>query len=301
MKHKIENIGASVQERLRQRAKKDGADVEIYLVRYAYERLLHRLCQSEYRDSLVLKGAMLQTIWLDGLLRATRDIDFLAFGDIEAESVFRKILSTKADDGVIFDVGNMSIAPIQEEKDYSGFRLEAGASIGTAKVNIKIDLGFGDAVHPEPVEIDFPTLIGSPKPRIRAYPKETVVAEKLQAIVALGRVNTRMKDYYDLWLMIRCLEFDESTLAKSIATTFSNRNTALPEDAPAGLGKEFVADTGANRLWENFKSRNVLDPPPPNLSKTVAVLRDFFMPVFHLALERKVERIGGASDDLSLG
>ena len=285
MKRKTENMGASVRERLLTLARKNEANFESYLVRYAHERLLHRLGQSRHRDSFTLKGAMLQTVWLDGLTRPTRDLDFLAFGDIDAEAVFREILSIEAGDGVAFDIDSISVRTIQEEKSYGGFRITMGADIAGAAVRIKVDLGFGDAVYPDPIEIEYPVLLDSPKPRIRAYPKEAVVAEKFQAIALLGMKNTRMKDYYDLWAMSQHLEFDVAPLSKSVSATFERRKTPLPDDVPMGLSEAFATDPSVARLWENFNTRNKLDSQPPSFSETTSVLCDFLMPAVRRALK----------------
>ena len=285
MKRKTENMGASVRERLLTLARKNEANFESYLVRYAHERLLHRLGQSRHRDSFTLKGAMLQTVWLDGLTRPTRDLDFLAFGDIDAEAVFREILSIEAGDGVAFDIDSISVRTIQEEKSYGGFRITMGADIVGAAVRIKVDLGFGDAVYPDPIEIEYPVLLDSPKPRIRAYPKEAVVAEKFQAIALLGMKNTRMKDYYDLWAMSQHLEFDVAPLSKSVSATFERRKTPLPDDVPMGLSEAFATDPSVARLWENFNTRNKLDSQPPSFSETTSVLCDFLMPAVRRALK----------------
>ena len=279
MKRKIVNMGASVRERLLTLARKDGVNLDSYLVRYAHERLLHRLGQSRHRDSFILKGAMLQTVWLDGLTRPTRDLDFLAFGDIEAEAVFREILSIDADDGVAFDIDSISVRTIQEEKAYGGLRITINADIAGAAVRIKVDLGFGDAVYPDPTETEYPVLLDSPNPRIRAYPKEAVVAEKFQAITILGKKNTRMKDYFDLWIMSQHLEFDADPLSTSVSATFERRKTRLPDDVPVGLSEAFATDPAVAKLWVNFNTRNKLDTQPPGIRETTTVLSDFLMPM----------------------
>ena len=285
MKRKIVNMGASVRERLLTLARKDGVNLDNYLVRYAHERLLHRLSQSHHRNGFILKGAMLQTVWLDGLTRPTRDLDFLAFGDIETEAVFREILSIEADDGVVFNIDSISVRTIQEEKAYGGLRISLDADIGGAVVRIKVDLGFGDAVYPDPTEIVYPVLLDSPKPRIRAYPKEAVVAEKFQAITLLGKKNTRMKDYFDLWFMSQNLEFDATPLSKSVSATFERRKTGLPDDVPVGLSEAFATDPAVVRLWGNFMTRNMLDSQPPGFRETTTVLCDFLMPAVRRVLK----------------
>jgi len=295
MKRDAAAKGASVRARLGALARAKGINLELYLVRYALERLLYRLGQSKYRDRFVLKGAMLQTVWLDDPFRPTRDLDLLAHGDSEAENVkaiFHEILSIDSDDGIAFDLDSLSVEPIRQETDYGGLRLESTAHLAGARIKIQIDLGFGHTVIPDATEIEYPVLLDSPVPRIRAYPKEAVVAEKLQAIVALGAANGRMKDFYDLWMMSRHFEFDGSTLAKAITATFARRNTPLPDDIPVGLSEGFATDADAIRRWGFFTTRNVLNQQPGEFGETIAALHDFLMPAVHLAS-------GSAADPIS--
>lgn len=286
MKRDASAIGASVRARLAALARSKGINLELFLVRYVHERLLYRLGQSKYRQRFILKGAMLQTVWLADPFRPTRDLDLLGHGDSDAENVkaiFREILSINSDDGIAFDLENLSIEPIRQETEYGGLRIETKAHLAGAKIKVQIDLGFGDAVTPDAMEIDYPVLLDSPVPRIRAYPKETVVAEKLQVIVALGMTNGRMKDFYDLWMMSRHFAFDGATLAKAIAATFGRRRTSLPTDVPIGLSSEFAMNTDAIRRWGFFTTRNVLSQQPGPFGEIIAALRDFLMPVIRIA------------------
>jgi predicted nucleotidyltransferase component of viral defense system len=286
MKRDASPIGASVRARLGALAREKGINLELLLVRYTLERLLYRLGQSKHRHRFVLKGAMLQTVWMEDPFRPTRDLDLLAHGGSEPESVratFCEILAIESDDGVIFDLDTLSIEPIRLEAEYGGLRLETTARLAGARIKIQVDLGFGDAVTPEATEIDYPVLLDSPIPRIRAYPKEAVIAEKLQAIVVLGATNGRMKDFYDLWMMSRHFAFDGATLARAIAATFSRRRTALPTAVPVGLSQEFGTDTEAIRRWRFFTTRNVLAQVPESFDEIVVALRDFLVPAIGLA------------------
>lgn len=286
MKRDASAIGASVRARLGNLAREKRINLELLLVRYTLERLLYRLGQSKYRHRFVLKGAMLQTVWLEDPFRPTRDLDLLAHGNSEPESVratFREILAIESGDGVVFDLDALSVEPIRLEAEYGGLRLETTARLAGARIKVQIDLGFGDAVTPEATEIDYPVLLDSPVPRIRAYPKEAVVAEKLQAIVALGATNGRMKDFYDLWMMSRHFAFDAAMLAKAIVATFVRRQTALPTEVPVGLSREFGADADANRRWGFFTTRNVLAQVPGSFGEIITALRDFLMPAIGLA------------------
>ena len=276
----------SVRARLATLAREKGVNLELFLVRYVHERLLYRLGKSQHRQRFILKGAMLQTVWLADPFRPTRDLDLLGHGDSGVESikrVFGEILGIEDADGIMFDIDSLSVEPIREENEYGGLRVETTARLAGARIKIQIDIGFGDAVTPEAIEIDYPALLDLPPPKIRAYPKETVVAEKLQAIVALGETNGRMKDFYDLWMMSRNLAFDASTLAKAIAATFERRRTALPSEVPIGLSAEFGSNTDAVRRWGFFTTRNILSERPGLFGEVLAELRAFLMPAIRVA------------------
>lgn len=195
MARDVRNIGASVRARLLDRARREGADFQNILTRYALERLLYRISVSAARERFVLKGAMLFAAWIDDPFRPTGDLDLLGFGDDEAAQIattFRDICSLDvAVDGVAFDVEGLTATNIRENANYGGVRVRTSATIGGAKVPVQIDIGFGDAVTPNPVEIDYPTLLDGPPPHLRAYPAQTVVAEKFEALVSLGLANSR--------------------------------------------------------------------------------------------------------------
>lgn len=294
MKHDAAAKGASVRARLGALARSKEINLELFLVRYALERLLFRLGQSKYRQRFILKGAMLQTVWLEDPFRPTRDLDFLAHGDSNAanlKAIFHEILSINNDDGIAFDVERLSADTIRQQTEYGGLRLETTAYLASARIKVQIDLGFGDAVIPNAMEIEYPVLLDSPAPRILAYPKETVVAEKFQAIVALGATNGRMKDFYDLWMMSRHFTFEGAVLAKATMATFTRRNTTLPDDIPVGLSDGFATDTDAVRRWNLFITRNVLSQHPGAFSDVIVMLRDFLMPVIHLAKSSAADRL----------
>jgi predicted nucleotidyltransferase component of viral defense system len=175
--------------------------MELLLTRYALERLLHRLSLSPYRERFVLKSALLLTTWFDEPHRATRDLDLLGFGDPSDDALlaaFRGIMAVGVDDGIAFDAAGLQIQPIREDMKYGGSRLSTAAALAGARIPVVVDVGFGDAVEPGVEEIELPVLLDMPAPRLRAYPQETVIAEKLHAMVTLGLANSRMKDYYDV-------------------------------------------------------------------------------------------------------
>jgi predicted nucleotidyltransferase component of viral defense system len=268
------NIGASVRQRLLNLAHARGQPMDLLLTRYALERLLHRLSLSPHRNRFVLKGAMLLTTWFDEPHRATRDVDLLGFGDAADEALlatFRDIMAVEVDDGVSFDLQGLRIEPIREEVEYGGSRLRTTAAIAGARIAITVDIGFGDAVEPGVQDIDLPVLLDMPSPHLRAYPPETVIAEKFHAMVVLGRANSRMKDYYDVWMLMMAFELDPQRLRQAIVATFARRNTVIPAEVPDGLSDAFATDPGKVRQWDAF-ARNLSDPVP-GLGLVVSELR----------------------------
>jgi predicted nucleotidyltransferase component of viral defense system len=272
------NIGASVRQRLLNLAHARGQPMELLLTRYVLERLLHRLSLSQHRERFVLKGAMLLVTWFDEPHRATRDVDLLGFGDAAEDALlvaFRDIMSVEADDGVSFDLAGLRVEAIREEVEYGGSRLRTTATLAGARIPITVDIGFGDAVEPGIEDINLPVLLDMPSPHLRAYPPETVIAEKVHAMVALGRANSRMKDYYDVWMLTSAFELEPERMRQAIAATFSRRNTGIPATIPDGLSEAFSADPGKQRQWNAF-ARN-LSGSVPDLGLIVSDLRQRLM------------------------
>ena len=272
------NIGASVRQRLLNLAHARGQPMELLLTRYALERLLHRLSLSPHRERFVLKGAMLLATWFDEPHRATRDVDLLGFGDAAEDALlatFRKIMAIEVDDGMRFDLKGLKVEAIRKEVEYGGSRLRTTAALAGAHIPITVDIGFGDAVEPGVEDIDLPVLLDMPSPHLRAYPPETVIAEKFHAMVVLGRANSRMKDYYDVWMLIDSLELEPQRMRRAIEATFARRNTEIPVTVPDGLNDEFSADAGKQRQWDAFV-RN-LSSQAPEFDRVVRELRDRLM------------------------
>jgi predicted nucleotidyltransferase component of viral defense system len=262
------NVGASVRQRLLNLAHARGQPLELLLTRYVLERLLHRLSLSPYRERFVLKGALLLTTWFDEPHRATRDLDLLGFGDPSDDAllaVFREVMTISVDDGIAFDVAGLQIQPIREDMKYGGSRLRTTAALAGARIPVVVDVGFGDAVEPGVEDIELPVLLDMPLPRLRAYPQETVIAEKLHAMVTLGLANSRMKDYYDVWMLVRTFEIDPAPLRRAIEATFARRGTPLPAVLPEGLTDAFAQDDAKQRQWTVFVR---------NLSSSAPALRD---------------------------
>ncbi len=283
MPERTRNIGASVRQRLLNLAHARGQPLELLLTRYALERLLHRLGLSPYRERFVLKGAMLLATWFDEPHRTTRDVDLLAFGDPSHDALlatFREVMTIEADDGVLFDFGALRIEPIREGAEYGGSRLRTTAGLAGARIPITVDIGFGDAVEPGVEDIALPVLLDMPSPRLRGYPPEAVISEKFHAMVTLGLANSRMKDYYDVWMLISELEFEPARLRTAIEATFTRRNTQVPTTVPDGLTDAFAGDEGKQRQWIAF-SRN-LSGRVPEFDVMIRALRNELMTILSL-------------------
>jgi predicted nucleotidyltransferase component of viral defense system len=272
------NIAASIRARLLNLARQGGQPFDVILSRFVHERLLYRLSRSQYADRFVLKGAMLLTTWLPKTARGTRDLDLLGFGDSSVPhilSIFSEVLPIAADDGVEFDPGALRVGLIREELDYGGVRVRGIASLSGARIAVVVDIGFGDSVEPGLETIDYPVLLDLPAPKLRAYAPETVIAEKFQAMVALGRANSRMKDFYDIWILSRTFRFDEDRLARAITATFARRQTAIPISAPDALTSGFADDPLKQRQWAAFAAD--IDNAPKQLPEVIADLTPFLL------------------------
>lgn len=268
---------ASIRQRLLDRARMRGEDFQLVLDRFAVERLLYRLSISSHRDQFLLKGALLFALWFDQPHRPTRDADLLGFGPPDAErvaAVIAELCAIEADDGLRFDVGSMVVEPIREEAAYEGLRIRLLAFLGDVRCHVQWDVGFGDAVTPGPADVDYPVLLADmPAPRLRVYPRETVFAEKLEAIATLGIANSRMKDYFDLLALLREGAMDTAVLADAIRATFLRRATALPQGVPFGLTDAFATDAQKQSQWSAFLRRNRL--VAPGLKAVVDEIRTF--------------------------
>ena len=274
----LKNIGASVRTRIHNKAKADQVNTQFLLTRYALERLLYRLAVSEHRDNFLLKGALLFDLWYDVPLRPTRDIDLLGFGIAEIPhlmSVFEDLCAIEVEDGINFDRATIKAEEIRKDANYSGTRVILVGSIGGAKCSVQVDVGYGDAVTPAPEMATYPVMLEDmPAPELRVYPQYTVIAEKFEAIISLGMANSRMKDYFDLWVLLRNAELDQAVLAKAVQATLTRRGTVVPAGTPIGLSDQFATDKSRKALWDAFVVRNKLTVA--SLEITVSYLRDRF-------------------------
>lgn len=262
----MSNMAASVRARLLGIAKTQESDFNQVLVRFALERILYRLSQSEHARRFLLKGALLFTLWYDMPHRATRDADLLGFGASDLESVaqvFREIATISVNDGIVFDPASVAAEEIRKEAGYGGVRVTIAGELAKARCKTQIDVGFGDAVTPGPVDSVYPVLLNDlPAPRLRVYPTYTVVAEKLHAIALLGMTNSRVKDYFDLSVLLERETLDADLLAQAIKATFERRGMAVPTELPVGLTDEFAHDTSRQALWQSFVKKNELASEP---------------------------------------
>jgi predicted nucleotidyltransferase component of viral defense system len=249
------NRAASVKQRLLNMARAQGRGFDILLVRFALERLLFRLSQSAHRENYILKGGMLVTQWLNHDNRETRDADFLGFGEADVETIkaiFTEIMAITSDDGLDFDTGALTATTIREEMEYGGIRLKTNAYLERTRIPVTLDIAFGDALVDAAHSIDYPSLLDMEQPSIRAYPPAQVIAEKFQAVVALGLANGRMKDFYDLWAIPKVMPFDDRALDAAIAATFERRATPIPTERPVGLSAAMAEDAEAQRRWRAY-------------------------------------------------
>ncbi|WP_426689832.1 nucleotidyl transferase AbiEii/AbiGii toxin family protein [Rhodanobacter ginsengiterrae] len=269
------NVAASVRARLKNRTDATDGDYNLLLTRYGLERLLYRLSVSAHAPNFLLKGALLFLLWHELPHRPTRDADLLGFGADDVDSVvtvFRDVCAVACADGMLFDADSVRGGVIRKQVGYGGVRIEMQATLDGAVLVLQVDVGFGDVVTPAALEVTYPVLLDDmPAPQLRAYPKYTVCAEKLQALCLLGMANTRLKDYFDLWLLLGEGTLDAGQLARAIAATFARRDTALPVDWPAGLSDLFATDAGKQRQWQAFLRKNRLDAPA--LAEVIAELR----------------------------
>lgn len=281
-KDRPRNLAASVRHRLLSQARANREEFQFVLIRYALERLLYRLSCSPHRDLFVLKGAMLFRLWSGQLHRPTKDLDLLGQGEqslTRFEQIFRELCGqTVEDDGLVFEPASVRGEQIREDQEYEGLRIHCVARLERAKASLQIDIGFGDAITPAPVAIEFPTLLGFPAPVLQAYPRETVVAEKYQAMAALGIANSRMKDFYDLWFLAHRLAFAGTALSNAIRATFERRRTALPTDTPLAWTPAFHDDDAKKQQWQAFVRKIKLSTDGIGLVDITAILRTFLLP-----------------------
>jgi len=287
MTSEMKNLKKSIRQRLLNISRDKKEDFQLILIRFALERFLYRLSKSKHADQFILKGAFLFMAWTEQQYRPTRDLDFLCFGDNSAERltrIFQEICCIEVvPDGLVFDANSISLTEIREEQEYEGQRVKLMALLGKARISLQIDVAFGDVITPKVSELYYPSLLEMPTPRIRTYPKETVVSEKLQSIVYLGMQNSRMKDFFDLFWLCRMFPFDGHDLLEAIRATFQRRKTDIPSQLPLALSDEFSLDPVKRTQWKAFLNKNGILELPENLTDIIAKLRKFLVPALNAA------------------
>jgi hypothetical protein len=278
------NVAASVHARLLSGAQLREEDFNLTLQRYVAERFLYRLGASRYREQFVLKGAMLFALWSRSLYRSTRDLDLAAYtaNDIQTlVAITQDICAVPCtDDGLTFQAETVRAEPIRDRSEYHGFRVRLQVLLGTARLRLQIDIGFGDAIEPAARDEAYPVLIDGPVPRIRAYPREAVVAEKLHAMATLGAFNSRYKDFYDVHVLATHFPFSGSVLAPAIAATFERRGTPLTATQPIALTASFYSDSKRLAEWQRYLSHNALSGASPDFSIAGERIHSFLAPVW---------------------
>jgi len=290
MTRSSEGLAISVQTRLVRHAKNLGVDPNLVLTRFAIERLLYRLSRSRHANRFVLKGALLLLAWLGETTRPTRDADLLGFGDLSDEALielFRDICSVEVEpDAMTYLPETIAIALIRPEDTYGGRRVTVKARLGLARLRVQVDVGIGDVVTPAPEWLEYPSLLDFPAPRLRAYPPQTVIAEKLHAMVVLGSKNSRMRDFFDVDALAAAKSFEGQRLSDALSATFERRKTSIPDSTPPALTAEFAAAPESQAQWQAFRSKNRLDESSETLSDVAARVAEFLLPVIEAARTR---------------
>lgn len=279
MKPPVKNVEASVRGRLQDRARKTNRPFAEILQYYGMERFLYRFAQSKYAKSFILKGALMFTVWNVPQRRTTVDIDFLARFDNQIkkiEEVMREVCNTKTPaDGLIFDAKAVKGERIKEDAEYEGVRAKFLGFLEKSKIPMQIDIGFGDVITPKPSKVEYPTILDFPAPHLHGYNFETVMAEKFETMIKLGSLNSRMKDFYDIWLMTRQFTFDGNNLAAAIKATFKHRKTELPSGKPIFPVEMYDEKSVQATMWKAFLKKGQLKNAPDTLNAVAKAIEEF--------------------------
>jgi len=300
MKKEIENIEASIKDQLQNNAKETNRPFAEVLQYYGMERFLYRVSQSKYTDKLILKGALMFTVWHVPERRITLDIDFLARYDNQIASIEKIIKdvckTTVVQDGLAFDPANVKGQRIKEDADYEGVRVKFLGLLARSRIPMQIDIGFGDSIYPKAKEIEYPVILDLPKPRIKGYPAESVISEKFEAMVKLGLLNSRMKDFYDIWLMMRQFKFSGQKLVEALKRTFKHRKTPLPEKSPLFAEEIYDENSDQQTLWKAFLAKGEIQHAPEKLSIVAYNIEGFLIqPIQMIAKKEKLNKVWEAT------
>lgn len=278
---KAKHISASVRQKLLNKARHQKEDFQLILTHYALERFLFRLTKSKYKNNFILKGAFMFLIWTNQTYRPTKDLDLLGLGNNSTEylvNIFKKICGIKQNDGLEFVINSISAEEIRDNQEYNGIRVKFIAKLKEARIPLQIDVGFGDIVTPKPKIETFPTILDMPSPKLKTYSKESLIAEKYEAMVQLGIANSRMKDFYDVWVLQGKFDFKGLILSKAIRETFKRRNTAIPQNIPLAISSDFYKDKSKCIQWVAFTKRTVLRLPVVDFKNIIEDIHTFLMP-----------------------
>jgi len=286
----IVNMAASVHQRLLNKAKQSKRPFNELLQYYAMERFLYRLSRSKHSDRLILKGALLFTAWEIADSRATMDIDLLGKMKNEPAGIAKAVKEVCAqnvqDDGLRFDPSTVRASRIVEGADYHGVRVKFQGYLANARIPMQIDIGFGDPLTPGPVPIEYPTLLDLPSPHLMGYRPENSIAEKFETMCKRGIANSRMKDFYDIWLLARQFDFDGANLSQAIKKTFQSRHLEVPME-PMALRAGFSKDKGKTVQWKAFLKKSHVPHAPKSLPSVVKAIRGLLGPVAMTLAEKK--------------
>lgn len=298
----IKNIAASVAQRLKNRAVKEGILYNDLLLHYGIERFLYRLSQSTYKSRFILKGGLVLYAFDPAFSRETRDIDLLAYAVNTVDNlkaIIEEICATDVEaDGIKFDADSLQGRIIKERDKYSGVRVKFIGNLGNTRIPMQVDIGFGDVITPSPVETNYPTILENVNsPHLRVYPPETILAEKIHALVKLDLLNSRLRDFYDIWYLTETRKYDGRAVSQAVKATFQHRET----EVPAHLSDEWFATYTSNdkkQQWSTLKARLSDQSPLPALSDTLHRIQAFTAPLFeaissHRELEKKWEPRSG--------
>jgi len=278
---KVKNVAASVRQRLLNAARSSGRPFQEVLQYFAMERFLYRLAQTRHADKLVLKGALMLTVWRTSTTRPTRDIDFLGRMQNSIEQVAGAVrdacLQSVEPDGLVFDPESIAGSIIKEDADYEGIRISFRGYLENVPIPMRVDVAFGDVLFPVPPMTEYPTILDHAAPRLQVYSRESAIAEKFEAMVKLGQLNSRMKDFYDVWLLSRQFEFKGPTLVAAIKKTFSRRGTPITPETTA-FTVTFATDPSKVTQWQAFLRKSRLQDAPDDLSAVVQAIAAFLGP-----------------------
>ena len=279
----IKNLAHSVNARLKNLAIKERVSFEYILLRYALERFLFRLGRSSHAERFVLKGASVFSVWMGPIFRVTRDADLYCSGNSTPEFLlqcFREICQQNVQpDGIVFDLDSMKTSEIKKDQEYQGTRIVFSARIDQARVILQFDIGFGDSIFPAAEFSEYPVLLESEKPKIKTYPRYTVIAEKFEAMVTLGMKNSRLKDFFDIWLLSECFDFEFDVLRQAVERTFMRRETILPNRLPIALTEEFIADSMKQAQWKAFLRKVNPARRPDSLDAAARRITELVLPL----------------------